>query len=79
MTAATRARVLLRACPRCSGDLFPDEDNYACLQCGRSVAVECAIGPARVDSVLESAMGRNRERRRRSMVAPPLEVGNDAA
>jgi uncharacterized Zn finger protein (UPF0148 family) len=30
-------KVLLRACPRCSGDLFPDEDDFACLQCGRRV------------------------------------------
>jgi hypothetical protein len=30
--------VWLKACPRCKGDLFLDEDNYgkfqSCLQCG---------------------------------------------
>ncbi len=32
-------KILLHACPRCHGDLFPDvEDNaYACLQCGRRI------------------------------------------
>jgi uncharacterized protein (DUF983 family) len=31
------ARIMLRACPRCGGDLFPDEfeEDFACLQCGR--------------------------------------------
>jgi predicted nucleic acid-binding Zn-ribbon protein len=31
-------KLLLHACPRCQGDLFPDledEDLLACLQCGR--------------------------------------------
>ena len=31
-------RILLRSCPRCRGDLFPeleDQDTFACLQCGR--------------------------------------------
>ncbi len=30
-------RLLLHACPRCHGDLFPDtfEEDFACLQCGR--------------------------------------------
>jgi hypothetical protein len=31
-------RLLLRACPRCHGDLFPDREDdefLACLQCGR--------------------------------------------
>jgi hypothetical protein len=34
-------KVLLHACPRCRGDLFPEldeEDFYACLQCGRRIA-----------------------------------------
>jgi hypothetical protein len=33
-------KLLLRACPRCHGDLFPDledEDLLACLQCGRRI------------------------------------------
>jgi uncharacterized protein (DUF983 family) len=32
--------ILLHACPRCRGDLFPDFDDvaiYACLQCGRRI------------------------------------------
>ena len=39
MTKTTK-RLLLRACPRCHGDLFPDnedEDLLACLQCGRRI------------------------------------------
>ena len=37
MTKNTRNRILLHACPRCQGDLFPDdeENDFACLQCGR--------------------------------------------
>ena len=29
--------IILHACPRCQGDLFPDiyEEDFACLQCGR--------------------------------------------
>jgi len=37
MTKRTN-KLLLHACPRCQGDLFPDledEDLLACLQCGR--------------------------------------------
>lgn len=33
-------KLLLHACPRCHGDLFPDnedEDLLACLQCGRRI------------------------------------------
>jgi hypothetical protein len=39
MTKTTR-KILLRACPRCQGDLFPDkyEEDFACLQCGRRIA-----------------------------------------
>jgi hypothetical protein len=35
------AKIVLRACPRCSGDLFPDEyeEDFACLQCGRRFGV----------------------------------------
>ncbi|HEX5369395.1 MAG TPA: hypothetical protein VFY10_08285 [Dehalococcoidia bacterium] len=40
MTKNTRNRILLHACPRCQGDLFPgdEENDYACLQCGRRFA-----------------------------------------
>jgi uncharacterized Zn finger protein (UPF0148 family) len=33
-------KLLLHACPRCRGDLFPDEEDegfLACLQCGRRI------------------------------------------
>ena len=35
------AKIVLRACPRCSGDLFPDEyeEDFACLQCGRRLGI----------------------------------------
>ena len=35
------AKIVLRACPRCNGDLFPDEyeEDFACLQCGRRFGV----------------------------------------
>ena len=38
MTKHPQQKILLHACPRCSGDLFPeldDKDVFACLQCGR--------------------------------------------
>lgn len=35
------AKIVLRACPRCHGDLFPDEyeEDFACLQCGRRLSL----------------------------------------
>jgi hypothetical protein len=34
-----RSSILMRACPRCSGDLYLDlleqDEEYVCLQCGR--------------------------------------------
>jgi predicted RNA-binding Zn-ribbon protein involved in translation (DUF1610 family) len=35
------AKIALRACPRCHGDLFPDEyeEDFACLQCGRRLTI----------------------------------------
>ena len=27
----TNRKILLRSCPRCRGDLFPDEEDFACL------------------------------------------------
>jgi len=33
----TNRKILLRSCPRCRGDLFPDEEDFACLQCGRRI------------------------------------------
>lgn len=37
MTAPTTRKLMLRACPRCQGDLLFDsyEEDFACLQCGR--------------------------------------------
>jgi hypothetical protein len=48
MTKNQRNRILLRACPRCHGDLFPDmdEQDFACLQCGRRIA------PAQLTAIL---------------------------
>ncbi len=40
MTKNPQQKILLHACPRCSGDLFPeldDKDVFACLQCGRRI------------------------------------------
>jgi RNA polymerase-binding transcription factor DksA len=40
MKTTQKNKLLLRACPRCHGDLFPDledEDLLACLQCGRRI------------------------------------------
>ncbi|HWC29599.1 MAG TPA: hypothetical protein VG845_05895 [Dehalococcoidia bacterium] len=40
MTRNPRHKLLLHACPRCSGDLFPEQDEkdvFACLQCGRRI------------------------------------------
>jgi hypothetical protein len=40
MTTKLHNKLLLRACPRCHGDLFPDieeDDIFACLQCGRRI------------------------------------------
>jgi len=36
-----KSRIILRACPRCQGDLFLDsyEEDFACLQCGRRVSI----------------------------------------
>ena len=36
-TMKTQRKLLMRACPRCHGDLLHDdyEDEYICLQCGR--------------------------------------------
>jgi DNA-directed RNA polymerase subunit RPC12/RpoP len=41
-------RIMLRACPRCRGDLFPEleeKDLFACLQCGRRIAAEQISAP----------------------------------
>ena len=30
---------LLKACPRCGGDLYSEDGNFICLQCGHHVEV----------------------------------------
>ena len=47
MIRSPRHRLLLHACPRCHGDLFPEAeepDVYACLQCGRRIP-EAQLAP----------------------------------
>jgi hypothetical protein len=36
----TTRKLLMRACPRCRGDLIRDrhEGDFGCLQCGRRIA-----------------------------------------
>ena len=36
-TMKTQRKIVMRACPRCHGDLLHDdyEDEFVCLQCGR--------------------------------------------
>ena len=43
------AKIVLRACPRCHGDLFPDEyeEDFACLQCGRRLGLAAVAELAR--------------------------------
>jgi hypothetical protein len=49
---------MLRACPRCQGDLFPDEyeEDFACLQCGRRFGI-AAIAAL----VTPGAVGKDKE------------------
>ena len=41
--------ILLKACPRCHGDLYLEEDYYGryfnCLQCGLEVPVQLRLVP----------------------------------
>jgi uncharacterized Zn finger protein (UPF0148 family) len=40
MTTQTK-RYVLHACPRCQGDLFPDDEGqFVCLQCARHVMLK---------------------------------------
>lgn len=41
---------MLRACPRCQGDLLFDsvEEDFACLQCGRHASVSVVIATQQV-------------------------------
>jgi hypothetical protein len=49
------AKIVLRACPRCHGDLFPDEyeEDFACLQCGRRFGVAAVAEFSRAQSETE--------------------------
>jgi len=59
-------RIKLHACPRCHGDLFPDEDDFACLQCGGHFI----LAKAKAQTVAET---------RRSAVELPQEAKHAAA
>lgn len=44
-------KMKLKGCPRCGGDLMPDESDrdgvtYACLQCGAEFAAAGLLAPA---------------------------------
>ena len=55
MTTRTR-RFILHACPRCLGDLIPDEDAYfACLQCGHRVLVRESLEQASIIDARDEA------------------------
>ncbi len=47
------AKIVLRACPRCHGDLFPDEyeEDFACLQCGRRFGT---VAVAEIQAAMEA-------------------------
>ena len=38
-----KAKWLLRACPRCRGDLFSEDGGFTCLQCGYHLEVKHVI------------------------------------
>lgn len=42
--AGKRGLAASRACERCGGDLFYDEDDIRCLQCGRSAIPIVPLG-----------------------------------
>jgi hypothetical protein len=58
MTKNPRNKLLLHACPRCAGDLFPELDEndvFACLQCGRRIPAAQLTSVAAPAAVLASA------------------------
>lgn len=79
MTTATTRKLLLRACPRCHGDLFltPDEDAFACLQCGREIALAQLEASATIDELLAGRM--NVRRRLQAVPESRKERHDDAA
>lgn len=80
MTTVTLNRVLLRGCARCRGDLFldADDDQYTCLQCGRTVSSATAGAFARIDTLMAREMSANNPRLR-LLPAQMKEVTDDAA
>ncbi len=38
---------LLRACPRCGGDLVPEYEDYACIQCSHRIPFPMMLEPQR--------------------------------
>ncbi len=80
MTTATLNKVFLRGCARCQGDLFLDIDDeqYTCLQCGRTVGAARLSAVARIDSLIAREMSAD-NRRLKLMPAQMKEVTNDAA
>ena len=45
MTTMKRQKLMLRACPRCQGDLLFDsyEEDFVCLQCGRHASTSAVL------------------------------------
>ena len=78
-TTKTQRKLMLRACPRCGGDLLHDdyEDEFTCLQCGRradlSAGHPVATEPEAAIQVLTPprfvALTRAEARRRRKVAA----------
>jgi hypothetical protein len=80
MTTKTQRKLLMRACPRCHGDLLHDdyEDEYTCLQCGRradlSAGQPVAATPSEAIRVISAppvfrTLTRAEARRRRAKAA----------
>jgi len=38
-----KTKWLLKACPRCGGDLFSEDGTFTCLQCGHRVEVRNGV------------------------------------
>ena len=54
-TMKTQRKLVMRACPRCHGDLLHDEyeDEFRCLQCGRRADLTSAQPPATAPTGIE--------------------------
>ena len=49
MNAMMLRKLYFRACPRCHGDLFLEESEYTCLQCGGTLLI-----PTEDDAFIEN-------------------------